>query len=44
MNGKFKHGKFELPIRAVLRPAAILGTDVLRQRKRLLLRDGKVFV
>jgi len=25
-------------------PAAILGTDVLRQRKRLLLRDGKVFV
>ena len=25
-------------------PAAVLGTDVLRQRKRLLLRDGKVFV
>jgi len=25
-------------------PAAILGTDVLRQRKRLLIRDGKVFV
>ena len=25
-------------------PAAVLGTDVLRQRKRLLLRDGKVYV
>jgi len=25
-------------------PAAILGSDVLRQRKKLLLRDGKVFV
>ena len=25
-------------------PAAVLGTDVLRQRKKLVLRDGKVFV
>ena len=25
-------------------PAAVLGTDVLRQRKRLVLQDGKVFV
>ena len=25
-------------------PAAVLGTDVLRQRQRLLLRDGRVFV
>eukprot|EP00593_Proboscia_inermis_P011773 CAMPEP_0171325384 /NCGR_PEP_ID=MMETSP0816-20121228/116778_1 /TAXON_ID=420281 /ORGANISM="Proboscia inermis, Strain CCAP1064/1" /LENGTH=146 /DNA_ID=CAMNT_0011824551 /DNA_START=115 /DNA_END=555 /DNA_ORIENTATION=- len=25
-------------------PAAILGTDVLRQRTKLLLRDGKVYV
>ena len=25
-------------------PAAVLGTDVLRQRSRLVLRDGKVFV